>query len=229
MLLLMLLPALLGLGIVLMTRSGPVSSQRVSIRGVWLLIPVVVITVAANIARGMSQQDHAINRIEGALVLAASMSFMLLNIHAVRGPLSTLAVVGTSVGGAMNAAAALIFGGMPVLRASARVAGYDFGPGKAPPSDYVFSDHLGLGAILIGDFIPIPHFLKVLSIGDLLLLPGLVALVIIAVRNLRVTGETSGVGATNQGVPPDVPGPDAPVSDAPIGDRKGVNSWTRRP
>ena len=225
----MLLPALLGLGIVLMTRSRPLSSQRVSIRGLWLLIPVFAITVAANLGRGMSQHDHAINRIEGALVVAASAAFVVLNIHAVRGSLTALAVIGTGVGGAMNATAALVFGGMPVLRSSARVAGYDFGPGSAPPSDYVFSDHLGLGAILIGDFIPIPGFLKVLSIGDLFLLPGLVALVVIAVRNLQAAGGASGAAATNHGGPADDLREDVSASDAPTGDRKGVNSWTTRP
>lgn len=225
----MLLPALVGLGIVLMTQRRLMSSQRVSIRGVWLVIPVVAITVAANVGRGTSQHDHAINRIEGALVLAASVMFMLLNLRAVRDPLTTAAVIGTGVGGAMNATAALVFGGMPVLRSSARVAGYDFGPGSAPPSDYVFSDHLGLGAILIGDFIPIPGFLKVLSIGDLFLLPGLVALVVIAVRNLQVAGGTSGAAAPNHGVPPDDVHQDASASDAPAVDRKEVNSWSRRP
>lgn len=225
----MLLPALLGLGIVLLSRRSPVSPERVSIRGVWLLIPVVAVTVAANVARGMSPHDHAVNRIEGALVLTASVVFIVLNLRAVRGPLTTLAVLGTGVGGAMNAAAALIFGGMPVLRTAARVAGYDYAPGSAPPSDYVFSDHLGLGAILIGDFIPIPGFLKVLSIGDLLLLPGLVALVVIAVRNLRATEGASGEAPAAHRVPTEESHQDASTPDAPTGDRKGVNSWTRRP
>ena len=187
MVVLMLLPAVVGAVILLLTRGRRRPASRVSIRGLWLLAPVVAVTVGANVARGASQHDHGINRVEGALVLAASIAFVVLNRRADRGPVASVAVLGTGLGGALNAAAALIAGGMPVLMASARVAGYDYVAGDAPPSDYVFSDHLPLPVILLGDFIAIPGFLKVLSIGDLLLLPGLAALVVVAVRNVRVT------------------------------------------
>jgi hypothetical protein len=191
MLLLMLLPALLGLVIVIASRRTAARSEKISIRGIWLLAPLLVATVAADAARGSTDHDPAVNRIEGALVLAMSVLFVVLNVRAVRDRLTALAVLGTGVGGAMNAAAALVFGGMPALRASARIAGYDYGPDSTPPSDYVFSDHRGLGAILMGDFIPIPGFLKVLSIGDLLLFPGLAALVVVTVLNLKVAGRPS--------------------------------------
>lgn len=200
MLVLMLLPALLGLGIAWAARRSQARPRKV--KGIWLLAPLLVITVAANAARGASQHDHVVNRVEGALVLAIAALFILLNVRVVRDRLTTLAILGTGVGGAMNAAAALIFGGMPVLRASARLAGYDYGSASPPPPDYVFSDHLGLGAILVGDFIPIPGFLKVLSIGDLLLLPGLAALVVIAIRSLKATTSVSETELTSRAAAP---------------------------
>lgn len=180
----MLLPALLVIGFMVTPRGRRTRLRRVSIRGVWLLIPVVAVTIAADVTRGMSPHDHAINRIEGALVVVASGCFLLLNLRGLRDRLTAVAVLGVAVGGAINAAAALVFGGMPILGASARLAGYDYVPGSAAPSDYVYSDHLGLGAIVIGDFIPIPGLMKVLSVGDLLLFAGLAACGVAAVGNL---------------------------------------------
>jgi hypothetical protein len=69
----------------------------------------------------------------------------------------------------------LVFGHMPVLGWAAERAGY--APLSAYPSPgYARSEDLGTIALLIGDFIPLPNFLKILSIGDLSLFAGCVLL-----------------------------------------------------
>ena len=75
----------------------------------------------------------------------------------------------------LNALGVIVFGAMPVLQSAAATAGNPF-TGHDPSPGYVRSEDLGAFGVAVGDFIPIPHLLKVLSLGDLSLFAGCIVL-----------------------------------------------------
>ncbi|WP_127479398.1 DUF5317 family protein [Nocardioides pantholopis] len=138
----------------------------------WLLVPIVVATpVAARLRAAGVVPDGVLNRTFAVLVLLAAAGFLIAN----RGQRSALVRAGvrlTAAGAAANAAATLLYGAMPVLAASARWMGSDLRAGEHPDAEYVAVSASQVPALLLGDVLPVPVLESVVSLGDLLLVPG---------------------------------------------------------
>jgi hypothetical protein len=104
---------------------------------------------------------------------AVALCFVLLNRRGARVISLASALVGVGVW--LNAVGVLVYGYMPVLERAAAVADNPF-TASHPSPGYVRSEDLGAFGVLIGDFMPIPHALKVLSIGDVCLFAGCILL-----------------------------------------------------
>jgi hypothetical protein len=168
---LMLLPVVLGVVISLFLTRRASGDWRVS--GVWLLLVALPIAIVSDRERSSVADPALVNRIEAVLLCVVAACFVWLNRrHAVTTRAASWLV---AVGVWLNALGVVAYGAMPVLRSAAAVADNPF-TSSHPSPGYVRSDDLGWFGIVIGDFIPIPHFLKVLSIGDLLLFAGCVLL-----------------------------------------------------
>lgn len=102
-------------------------------------------------------------------------------------------VAPAALGSSLNALATLIFGAMPVSMEAANQAGYSFAKGDSAPRDYVFSEGLGPVAFAMGDFLPVPGVMTVLSVGDLFLVPGLalILLHVLVVLFREPSGDTT--------------------------------------
>ena len=133
-----------------------------------VLVPVVVVAsiMATQIQRTTEVSDVLVNRTLAGTVLTACTAFLFINWHQP----SRLVRWGVllAVGGAAgNALAMLTYGYMPVLAAA---AGLD--EGAHPDPQYVAAEPSQVVALLLGDVLPVPALDAVISIGDLLLVPG---------------------------------------------------------
>lgn len=142
------------------------------VRGLWLIPAVVVATiVAARLQNAGSVDDAAISRVLAVGVLVACGAFLRAN-RRQPSRLIRMGVLLTAVGAACNALATLIYGYMPVLAFSARWLGMDVTVGGHPDPQYVGTSASQLPALLLGDVLPVPRLDAVVSLGDLLLIPG---------------------------------------------------------
>jgi hypothetical protein len=185
MVLLMFLPVVLALVLYgYLARSHRSSGYRW--RAVWLLPVAVLIHLAAGVAHHRGFDPDLVNRVEALSVLVILAIGLWSNIEAVSEVWSRFALLGVVGGAALNALATLIYGSMPVLTWATVVAGYAKPAGAHPDPRYVYSDGLGWLAVVIGDVVPIPHGLKVLSIGDLVMIPALAIALALYLLTLRV-------------------------------------------
>jgi len=141
------------------------------LRGLWLVPPVVLGTAVAIRLQADGVDRAAVNRTLAVAVLASSIAFAWLN----RAQSSRLVRVGTwltAAGAACNALATLIYGYMPVLASSARWLGADLTAGDHPNPQYVAAHGAQVPALVLGDVLPVPVLDSVVSLGDLLLVPG---------------------------------------------------------
>jgi hypothetical protein len=137
------------------------------LRGAALVPLVVVVSIAAaGLQRSTDLPNAVVNRTLAATILIALAAFLVLN----RGQPNRLLRWGTwlAAGGAAgNATAMLVYGYMPVLAAS---AGLD--PGVHPDPQYVAAAPSQVIALVLGDVLPLRPLDAVVSLGDLLLVPG---------------------------------------------------------
>lgn len=184
MLALMFTPALMAIALVLLLRRGQRASAGQRVRGVWLVFAALAMHLLVKLSWSHTDlTESVVNRVGAAATLALLSYFVWLNRDRAR-----TTVVGVwliACGAGLNAAATLAYGAMPALGSAARTAGYDdIGSEGHPFSGYVLSDHMSPVARYMGDFIPIPDQLKVLSIGDLMLIVGLVLVLLQAYRSV---------------------------------------------
>jgi hypothetical protein len=151
------------------------------VAGVWLLLVALPIAVACDHARPRVADPSTVNRTEAVALCAVAAAFVYLNRHNGRVSSTAAWLVGLGVG--LNSLGVLVYGYMPVLQSAAAVADNSF-TSSHPSPGYVRSEDLGWFGVAIGDFIPIPHLLKVLSVGDLLLFAGCVLLLSIFLAGL---------------------------------------------
>ncbi|WP_297621206.1 DUF5317 family protein [Nocardioides sp.] len=142
------------------------------LRALWL-IPVAVLgtVVSGALHRASDIDDALLNRSLSALVLAGCVIFLVANRSRVTG-LVWVGVVLTTVGAGLNALATLVYGFMPVLQSAARYLGDELARGSHPSSRYVTAHGSQTFAVLLGDTIPIRGLNAIISIGDVLLIPG---------------------------------------------------------
>jgi hypothetical protein len=197
MLILMASPLLVSVALLLHFRPRIESPGAARLRGAWLLPAALVGSLISSVLHNnTSLPAPVINRGLAALIILICLCFVALNLR-LEPPLNRAGVWLTTVGAAMNAAATLIFGYMPVLGSSAAAAGYRVPLNTHPNPRYVLSDNLGPFAVVVGDFMPLPGFLKVLSIGDLLLVPGCTILLACFLATLLPPRRSFGLGAAD--------------------------------
>lgn len=185
----MLLPVVLGVVTSLLVMRRATDGWRVS--GVWLVLVALPIALTCDHLRPRVPDPAVVNRIEAVLLCVVAGCFALLNRR--NGTLPRVAALVIAAGVWLNALGVLLYGSMPVLQRAAAVADNPFTTSHPSPG-YVRSEDLGWFGVVIGDVIPIPHFLKVLSIGDLLLFVGLVLLLSLFLARLW-RGDPDRVGA----------------------------------
>ena len=120
--------------------------------------------------------------------------FVLLNRRGGRVTSTASTLVGVGVW--LNSVGVLVYGYMPVLERAARAADNPF-TASHPSPGYVRSEDLGAFGVLIGDFIPIPHALKVLSIGDPCLFAGCILLLALFLARMWSPDRESFEGMTS--------------------------------
>jgi hypothetical protein len=162
---LMLAPLVVSVVVAVLWRGRLVAAAPV--RGAALVPVVVVVSVAATrLQQSTDVHDALVNRALAATILTATVAFVLLN----RRQPSRLVRWGTllaAAGAAGNSTAMLVYGYMPVLAASAGLR-----PGAHPDPQYVAADPTQVVALLLGDVLPVHALDAVVSVGDLLLVPG---------------------------------------------------------
>lgn len=164
-------PILLGLlATVALRRSRHEVAQ---LRGIAVLLPfVAALAVGTGLAHAHAWlPPTTVNRSSALAFIVLVASFAILNAPGQRGPART-AVWLVTVGATMNAAITLVVGYMPVLEAAAARAGYQTPLAHHPTPKYVLSDDMPSLLIILGDFIPVPGLVKVISLGDVLLFAG---------------------------------------------------------
>lgn len=169
--LLMLLPVALGILVAVTIARRTPGDGRVC--GAWLILVALPVAAVCDHVRGQVAEPSTVNRTEAVALCVVAGVFVYLNRRRARVVAVSAWLVGIGVW--LNALGVLVFGAMPVLQRAAATADKPF-TGSHPSPGYVRSEGLGWFGVAIGDVIPIPHFLKVLSIGDLFLFAGCIAL-----------------------------------------------------
>ncbi|MCW2844970.1 MAG: hypothetical protein JWN22_2886 [Nocardioides sp.] len=165
------------------------------LRGLWLIPIAVAGTVASGALHRTTDLDDAlVNRSLSALVLAGCVIFVVVNRHRVTG-LVRAGVLMTTIGAGLNALATLVYGFMPVLQSAARYLGDELATGSHPTSRYVTAHGSQTFAVLIGDAIPIRGLNAIISIGDVLLIPGCSILLAACVAPLFFEDDDTDAGA----------------------------------
>jgi hypothetical protein len=146
------------------------------VRGLAVVPLVVVASFAAARLQGDQVSsgivpDPVVNRLLAGVILLAAAAFLVVN-RRQPSRLVRWAVRATAAGAASNAAATMVFGSMPVLAAAVNADGGYLVPGEHPDPRYLAVDSSQPLAVVIGDVLPLPPLDAVVSVGDLLLVPG---------------------------------------------------------
>jgi hypothetical protein len=182
---LMALPAVAALLYVLVRRPVP-PGPAFRLRGLWL----VAAALGLHIVRFELLSPHiasgtGVGRVHGLLTLACAGGFLALNRATVtaRSRTARAGVVASVAGVAANALPVILVGAMPVLRAAALSAGFTPAELATAPPGYVVALDSGVPVVWLGDVLPVPGGLTVLSLGDLLLFAGLAILIGLALAS----------------------------------------------
>jgi uncharacterized protein DUF5317 len=162
---LMVAPVMASIALAVLCRGQLV--RATPLRGA-ALVPVVVLAsiAATRLQRATEIPDVVVNRALAGTILAACAAFLVLNRHQ-PSRLLRWGVLLAAGGAAGNALAMLTYGYMPVLAASAGLE-----RGAHPDPQYVAAEPSQLVALLLGDVLPVRALDAVVSLGDLLLVPG---------------------------------------------------------
>jgi len=171
-------PIVLGLTAGLVVRRlFPAADPGTSrIRGVPLVVAAAVVEALRIGLLGERVGEPWVARSLGAVDLVVVVLVVHLNRPSRTSRPVSAAVGLTGLGMAANALAVVIAGGMPFSRPAALAAGYSTRDLAPPPPGYVDADGVPAAAAALGDLLPFPPLMKVLSVGDLLLLLGIVVL-----------------------------------------------------
>jgi hypothetical protein len=184
MLALMFTPALMAIVLLLLVRRDRPATAEQRVRGVWLALAALAVHLVVRFSWSHTDlTESVVNRTGAATTLVLLGYFVWVNRDRARATAIGVWLIASGAG--LNAAATLAYGAMPALGSAARTAGYDDVGSEGHPFDgYVLSDHMSPIARYLGDFIPIPGQLKVLSIGDLMLIVGLMLVFVQAFRSV---------------------------------------------
>lgn len=180
MLTLMLLPAVIGLVIV---ARPSVAMSLTNLRGKWLIVLAAAMQYVQFEGCGLGQVSDALERRTVAvLVVAIAAGFCWLNRPLASSCSGRWALWLIPLGTASNSIPIAALGAMPYSVSSARIAGHTDATLAMDSPGYIRLGEVSQLWMPFSDFIPIPGLLKTLSIGDLLLIAGLVLLIVACAR-----------------------------------------------
>ncbi|MFD4325075.1 DUF5317 family protein [Nocardioides sp. NPDC058538] len=176
MLTLMVLPAVIGL--IIVARPN-VATSLTSLRGKWLIVLVAALEFMH--VEGLWPgwvEANAERRAYSVLVVVIAIAFCWLNrsLWSHRSGRWALSLI--PLGTVSNSVPIAVLGAMPYSVSGARAAGYSSAELATDASGYIRLDDVSQLWIPLADLIPVPVLMKVLSIGDLLLFPGLALLIV---------------------------------------------------
>ncbi|GGR45028.1 hypothetical protein GCM10010197_08360 [Nocardioides luteus] len=173
----MLLPAVIG--VVIIVARPNVATSLTRLRGTWLIAIAAVLQFVHVEGWWPEQVPGAVERrVYAVLVIAVALTFSWLNRSLWTRGTGRWALSLIPLGTMSNAIPIAVLGAMPYSLPGARIAGYTDAALATDAPGYV-----RLGAVSplwtpIADVIPVPVLMKVLSLGDLFLLTGLVLLIV---------------------------------------------------
>ncbi|MGY0388117.1 DUF5317 family protein [Nocardioides sp. WG-D5] len=180
MLTLMVLPAVIGL--IIVARPN-VATSLTSLRGKWLIALVAALQFMHVEGLWPDQVKESVERrVYAVLVVVIAIAFCWLNrsLWSRRSGRWALSLI--PLGTASNSLPIAVLGAMPYSVSGARAAGYSSTELATDAPGYIRLDDVSRLWIPLSDLIPIPVLMKVLSVGDVLLIPGLVLLVVACYR-----------------------------------------------
>lgn len=178
-LVLMALPAVAALLYVAVRRPVP-RGPAFGLRGLWLVgVALGLHLVRFEVLSPTVASGTGVGRVHGLLTLACAGGFLALNwaTGTVGSPLARTGLVASVAGVAANALPVALVGALPVLRPAALSAGFTPAELATAPPGYVVAADAGDPVVWLGDVLPVPGGLTVLSLGDLLLFAGFTILI----------------------------------------------------
>lgn len=172
----MVLPAVIGL--IIVARPN-VATSLTSLRGKWLIVLVAALQFMHVEGLWPDQVKESVERRAYAiLVVVIAIAFCWLNrsLWSRRSGRWALSLI--PLGTMSNSIPIAVLGAMPYSVPGARAAGYSNAELATDAPGYIRLDDVSQLWIPLADLIPVPVLMKVLSVGDLLLFPGLVLLVV---------------------------------------------------
>jgi hypothetical protein len=177
---LMLLPAVIGL--IIVARPN-VATSLTNLRGKWLIVLGAALQFMHVEGLWPDQVKESVERrVYAVLVVAIAIAFSWLNrsLWSRRSGRWALSLI--PLGTASNSLPIVVLGAMPYSIPGARAAGYSSAELMTDAPGYIRLDDVSPLWVPFADLIPLPVLMKVMSLGDLLLIPGLVLLVIACYR-----------------------------------------------
>ena len=197
----MVLPAVIGL-IIVARPNVAVSLKR--IRGTWLIAIAAALQFVHYRGWWPDQvPEVAERRIYAVFIIVVALTFSWLNRSLANRETGRWALSLIPLGTMSNAIPIAVLGAMPYSISGARIAGYTETDLATDAPGYIRLDDVSPFWTPLADVIPVPVLMKVLSIGDVLLISGLV-LLIVACSLHRDEAVSEPVNASDGSVQPSV-------------------------
>ena len=173
----MLLPAVIGV-VIIVARPNVVTSLT-KLRGTWLIAIAAVLQFVHVEGWWPEQVPEAVERrVYAVLVIVVALTFSWLNRSPWTRRTGRWALSLIPLGTISNAIPIAVLGAMPYSLPGAHIAGYTDADLITDAPGYVRLDAVSPLWTPVADVIPVPVLMKVLSLGDLFLLTGLVLLIV---------------------------------------------------
>jgi hypothetical protein len=184
MLTLMVLPAVIGL--IIVARPN-VAISLTSLRGKWLILLAAALQFVQAEGWWPEQVTESLERrLYAVIVVVIAIAFSWLNRPLWSRGTGRWALLLIPLGTASNSIPIAALGAMPYSLSGARTAGYSQEQLITDAPGYIRLDDVSPLWTPLADLIPIPLLMKVLSIGDLFLIAGLVLLIVASSRPQEV-------------------------------------------
>ena len=172
----MVLPAVIGL--IIVARPN-VATSLTKLRGTWLIVLAAALQFVQNNGWWPEQLPESVERrVYAVFVVGIALAFSWMNRSLRSNASGRWATTLIPLGTLSNSIPMAALGAMPYSFSGARTAGYSTTELATDASGYVRLEYVSPLWTPLADLIPIPVLMKVLSVGDLLLISGLVLLVV---------------------------------------------------
>jgi hypothetical protein len=185
----------------------------------WVLVAVVAEVVRRLVAPTHWLAEPSVGRAFALVDVGVGAWLLYLNRYGRKAIVVASAVAITGAGVLMNAAAVMIAGAMPFSERGAQIANLPPSWLTPVPRGYVPASQVNPVAGALGDIIPFPAVQKVLSLGDVLILSGLLLFVAVMFARMLVPYDpvdSSEHDPSEWGHMGPTPAPPADVDDAAV-------------